>query len=249
MRHGRKSRNPAPRPDPAARAAARAAKVAVASGPAPHVLHIDAHLLVIDKPAGLAVHAGPRTPASLDDLLPALTFGFHRPPQPAHRLDRDTSGCLVLGRNPRAVKRLAALFEAGAIAKTYWAAVSPPPAGDEGVVDSPLSKVSTRAAGWRVVVDPRGKPARTRWRVLARQGDRALVEFRPETGRTHQVRVHAAHLGCPLLGDPVYGRTPGAMQLHARAVAIPFYEGQPPVAVTAPIPAHMADLGFGDDFA
>jgi len=239
MRQARKSRNPAP----------RAAPPSAVGIDAPPVLHIDAHLLVIDKPAGLAVHPGPRTPDSLERRLPALAFGFQRLPQPAHRLDRDTSGCLVLGRNPKAVKRLSALFEAGAVAKTYWAAVSPPPAGDDGVVDAPLLKVSSKAQGWRIVVDAKGKPARTRWRVLARQRDRALVEFRPETGRTHQVRVHAAHLGCPLLGDPVYGRTAGPMQLHARAIAIPFYEGQPPVAVTAPIPPHMADLGFGEDFA
>lgn len=239
MRHGRKSRIPAP----------RTAAPAAGALPAPPVLHIDAHLLVIDKPAGLAVHAGPRTPDSLDNLLPALTFGFHRLPQPVHRLDRDTSGCLVLGRNPKAVKRLGALFEAGAVAKTYWAAVSPAPADDAGIIDAPLAKVSSKAAGWRVIVDPRGKPARTRWRVLARRPDCALVEFRPETGRTHQVRVHAAHLGGAILGDPVYGRVPGPMQLHARAVAIPFYEGQPPVVITGPPPQHMLDLGFGADFA
>jgi tRNA pseudouridine32 synthase/23S rRNA pseudouridine746 synthase len=239
MRQGRKSRIPAPRAAPPGAPAARPQRAPVID--APPVLHIDAHLL--------AVHPGPRTPDSLERLLPALAFGFQRLPQPAHRLDRDTSGCLVLGRNPKAVKRLSALFEAGAVAKTYWAAVSPPPAGEGGVIDAPLLKVSSKAQGWRIVVDAKGKPARTRWRVLARQHDRALVEFQPETGRTHQVRVHAAHLGCPLLGDHVYGRTPGPMQLHARAIAIPFYEGQPPVAVTAPIPPHMADLGFGEDFA
>lgn len=206
------------------------------------VLHIDAHMIVLDKPAGLAVHPGPRTPESLEDHLAELCFGFQRLPQPAHRLDRDTSGCLVLGRHPKAVKRLTALFAEGRVAKTYWAAVEGVPAGEEGVVDAPLLKVSTKADGWRMVVDLRGKPARTRWRILDRQQGRSLVAFMPETGRTHQVRVHAAHLGCPLLGDPVYGRADGRMQLHARQVIIPY--GDVPVTITAAPPFHMRALGF-----
>ena len=207
------------------------------------VLHIDAHLLILDKPAGLAVHPGPRTPYSLEQHLHALRFGFQRAPQPAHRLDRDTSGCLVLGRHPKAVKRLAGLFEAGAVGKTYWGVVAGAPAEDEGMVDAPLYKVTSREQGWRIVVDPRGKPARTRWRVLDRLEKMSLVAFEPETGRTHQVRVHAAHLGHPLLGDPVYGRGEGAMQLHARAVSVPYGPGDPVVAV-APPPQHMLALGF-----
>lgn len=209
---------------------------------ASRVLHIDAHLIVLDKPAGLAVHPGPRTPRSIEDHLPELRFGFQRLPQPAHRLDRDTSGCLALGRHPKAVKRLAALFADGKVGKTYWAAVEGAPAGDEGVIDAPLLKVSTKATGWRITVDPKGKPARTSWRVLDRQPGRSLVAFMPETGRTHQVRVHAAYLGCPLLGDPVYGRGEGPMQLHARQLAIPY--GDTPIVAVAPVPAHMQALGF-----
>ena len=205
-------------------------------------LYIDAHVIVLDKPAGLAVHPGPRTPRSLEDHLGELTFGFQRLPQPVHRLDRDTSGCLVLGRHPKATKRLGALFESGAVTKTYWAVVAPEPAADEGLIDAPLLKVSTKAAGWRMIAHAKGKPAQTRWRVLERQGGRSLVEFRPETGRTHQVRVHAATLGTPILGDPVYGDGVGPMQLHARAVGIPYREGADPVAVTAPVPPHMAAL-------
>ncbi len=207
------------------------------------VLHVDAHLLIIDKPAGLAVHPGPQTPYSLERYLPELRLGFQREPQPAHRLDRDTSGCLVLGRHPKALKRLAALFEAGEVDKTYWAAVEGAPTSDDGVIDAPLMKISSRAAGWRVVVDPKGKSARTRWRVLDRQGGSSLVAFVPETGRTHQVRVHAAHLGHPLLGDPVYGRGQGPMQLHARSVSVPYGTAEPVIAV-APPPPHMTGLGF-----
>ncbi len=211
--------------------------------PAPPELYIDAHLLVIDKPAGLAVHRGPRTPHSLESYLRELRFGFERMPQPAHRLDRDTSGCLVLGRHPKASKKLGALFEAGRVEKVYWAAVEGAPAADEGLIDAPLLKVSTKADGWRIVVDPKGKPARTLWRVLDRKPGRALIEFRPETGRTHQVRVHAAHIGHPLLGDPVYGHAHGPMQLHARSLTIP-YKDDAPLTVVAPPPDAMLSLGF-----
>lgn len=207
------------------------------------VLHIDAHLIVLDKPAGLAVHPGPKTPHSLEAYLDGLRFGFQRRPQPAHRLDRDTSGCLVLGRHPKAVKRLSTMFEAGEVSKTYWAAVEGAPVADEGVIDAPLLKVSSKKEGWRIVVDPKGRAARTRWQVLDRQPGKSLIAFFPETGRTHQVRVHAQHLGHPLLGDPVYGRTPGPMQLHARALTLP-YRAEAPLAVTAPVPDAMRSLGF-----
>ena len=207
------------------------------------VLYIDAHVLIIDKPAGLAVHPGPKTPRSLEDRLPELRFGFKREPSPAHRLDRDTSGCLVLGRHPKALKRLGALFEANAIAKTYWAVLDGAPVQDEGTIDAPLLKVSTKAEGWRVVVDPKGKPARTRWRVLDHKGGRALVEFNPETGRTHQIRVHAAHLGHPIIGDPVYGKGAGLL-LHARAVSVPYAEGAAPIEAVAPVPPTFERYGF-----
>jgi tRNA pseudouridine32 synthase/23S rRNA pseudouridine746 synthase len=207
---------------------------------AARILYIDAHLLVLNKPAGLALHPGPQTPESLEDHLYALREGFHRPPQPAHRLDRDTSGCLVLARNPRAHKKLTQLFMEGAIGKTYWALVDGAPEGDEGMVDAPLFKVSTRETGWRMIIDPRGKAARTRWQVLERasphNGNRSTMAFMPETGRTHQVRVHAAALGCPITGDPVYGAGQGPMRLHARQIIIPFTAGQPPVSVIAPLP-------------
>jgi tRNA pseudouridine32 synthase/23S rRNA pseudouridine746 synthase len=197
------------------------------------LLHRDTHLLVIAKPAGLAVHPGPRTPASLEDHLPALAFDNHRLPVICHRLDRDTSGCLVLARHPRAVKRMAALFETGAIHKTYWALLDALPAEPAGTIDASLLKQSSAAAGWRMVIDPRGKRAITHWRVL----DPAirLVEFRPETGRTHQLRVHSASIGCPISGDPVYGSPGAAMRLHARALVIP-YDMAAPLRVAAALP-------------
>jgi tRNA pseudouridine32 synthase/23S rRNA pseudouridine746 synthase len=207
------------------------------------VLHIDAHLIVLDKPAGLAVHPGPATPRSLEDHLDELRFGFQRRPQPAHRLDRDTSGCLVLGRHPKALKRLGALFEANQVGKVYWAVLSSAPAVDAGTVDAPLHKISSKGEGWRVVVDPKGKPAQTDWQVIDRQGGKALVEFRPRTGRTHQIRVHAAHLGHPIVGDPVYGRGAGLL-LHARAIKIPYRDEAAPITVTAPLPSTFERFAF-----
>ena len=202
---------------------------------ASRILYIDAHCLVLDKPAGLAVHGGPKTPESLEDRLGELRQGFARLPQPAHRLDRDTSGCLLLARHPKALKRLAQMFSEGRIAKTYWALVDGAPDGEEGVIDAPLLKVSSAAAGWRMIVDAKGKPSRTGWRVLER-GTRSLVEFVPQTGRTHQVRVHAATLGCPITGDPVYGAAGGPMRLHARALVVPYDETRGPIAAEAPLP-------------
>ncbi len=201
------------------------------------ILAIDAHLIVLDKPAGLAVHPGPRTPDSLEDRLSELREGFVRLPQPAHRLDRDTSGCLVLARHPRALKRMTQLFAAGRVGKVYWAMVDGGPDGDVGIVDAPLFKVSSAVAGWRMVVDPRGKRAVTSWQLLER-GPRSLVAFMPETGRTHQIRIHAATLGCPVAGDSVYGTGRGPMLLHARAVTVPYVEGAPSVTAVAPLPPH-----------
>ena len=178
------------------------------------VLLLTPDLLVLDKPAGLAVHSGPRTPLSLDQALDTLRMGRRERPQPAHRLDRDTSGCLVLGRDVRAVRRLGALFAEGAVEKTYVACVVGDLA-DAGEIDAPLAKISSAAAGWRMVVDANGKPAMTRWQVLMRAEGLTLVELRPATGRTHQLRVHLAHIGAPIVGDPVYGAAGSAMRLHA----------------------------------
>jgi tRNA pseudouridine32 synthase/23S rRNA pseudouridine746 synthase len=198
------------------------------------LLHRDTHLAIIAKPAGLAVHPGPQTPASLEDHLPALAFGNNRLPVICHRLDRDTSGCLVLARHPRAVKRMAALFETGAVEKTYWALLDALPAEESGSIDAPLLKQSSAAAGWRMVIDARGKRAVTHWRIL--DPAMRLVEFRPETGRTHQLRVHAASIGCPITGDPVYGSAGEPMRLHAQALVVP-YDAAAPLHIAAPVPA------------
>ncbi|HJQ56036.1 MAG TPA: RNA pseudouridine synthase [Vineibacter sp.] len=209
------------------------------------VLHRDGLMLVIDKPAGIAVHGGPGGSPNLEDMFDALRFGWSRPPALAHRLDRDTSGCLVLGRHPKALRKLGALFAAGKIEKTYWAIVHGAPAAAEGTVDQPLRKVTRRDGGWRMLADPAGQPAITDYRVLGRGDDITWLELRPRTGRTHQVRVHCAALGCPIVGDPLYGALPAdgtrlpPLHLHARALVIPLKEGAPAIKVEAPPPEHM----------
>ncbi len=218
---------------------------------ADRILFIDAEAIVLDKPAGLPVTEVRDGSLSLDNHLDALRMGFQRQPAAVHRLDRDTSGCLLLARNPKAHRRYAAAFEAGEVGKTYWAVVSPAPQAASGLIDMALAKVSTREAGWRIVPDAKGKPARTRWERLAVRGDRALIAFMPETGRTHQIRVHAAAgLGSPILGDPVYGVGGGdgirrAMLLHARRLIVP-RGAKPPIDVTAPLPASFGAAGFGE---
>ncbi len=190
--------------------------------------------LVLDKPAGLPVHAGPRATESLEDWLPLLRLGRRHLPQPAHRLDADTAGCLVLGRTKPALAALGAIFAAGRADKTYWAVTRGAPPAPSGTLDAPLRKTSSAAAGWRMEVHPDGLPARTAWRALAAGGGLSVVELRPATGRTHQLRVHLAHLGCPILGDPFYGMPdPGGLHLLARSLALPL---DPPLAATAPVP-------------
>ena len=211
------------------------------------ILFEDGEALVLDKPAGLAVHPGPATSRSLEDHLADLRFGFHRAPTAVHRLDRDTSGCLLLARHPKAHKRFAAEFEAGRVAKTYLAVLDGVPADRAGVIDLPLAKVSSREAGWRMIVEAKGQRAVTHWTMVAEARGRALIRFAPETGRTHQLRVHAAAgIGVPILGDPVYGRPSSfLMLLHAATLKVPRGE-KPPIDATAPLPPIFASAGFED---
>ncbi|MFO0202909.1 MAG: RluA family pseudouridine synthase [Alphaproteobacteria bacterium] len=193
--------------------------------------------LVLDKPAGLPVHRGPRGGASLEDWLEPLRMGKRHLPQPVHRLDTDTAGCLVLGRTKPALAALGRLFAEHRAEKTYWAVVRGGPAQDAGEIDAALRKSSTAARGWRMEVAADGQPALTRWRVLGRGSGLAWLELTPRTGRTHQLRVHCAAAGFPILGDPIYGAGgAGGLHLLARAIALPT---DPPLQAEAPVPAHM----------
>lgn len=219
-------------------------------GLAGRVLYRDGLMLVIDKPAGIAVHAGPSGGPNLEAHFDSLRFGLPRPPALAHRLDRDTSGVLVLGRHPKALRRLGALFAAGTVEKIYWAVVEGRPAEPAGRIETGLRKLTQRD-GWHMVADPQGRRAVTDWRVLGSAGGRSWLELRPRTGRTHQIRVHCAELDCPVAGDRAYGGAAarGPLLLHAREIAVPLYPGRPPIAIAAPPPPHMlADLiGLGYD--
>lgn len=211
-----------------------------------YVLFIDGEALVIDKPAGLAVFPGSRTRESLEDYLRHFRFGFQREPTPVHRLDRDTSGCLLLARNPKAHKRFARAFEERKVEKTYLALVEGVPDREEGRIDMALGKTSTAQEGWRIVPDPKAKAAATLWRKVAVKEGRAAILFTPETGRTHQLRVHAAEgLGFPISGDPVYGAGRGPMLLHALSLRME-RAGKAPVEATAPLPPTFVQAGFGD---
>ena len=269
------------------------------------LLYRDGLMLVIDKPAGFAVHNGPKGGVSLEDHFDALRFGLPRSPSLAHRLDRDTSGCLVLGRHRKALAALGKRFKNGEVGKTYWAVVEGSPATDEGVIDLPLGRLDV-TRGWWMKHDPQGQPAVTKWKVMGRclsaspcrgeAGSRSEPEgevpggdlktapprraahhsrceasafsataaegrlppppagegkvltwlaLEPQTGRTHQLRVHSAEMGWPILGDNVYGHAPRhggpVLHLHAREVVVPLYKNRDPIKVTAPVPEHMRE--------
>ena len=212
------------------------------------ILYEDGEALVIDKPGGLPMDRPRAGGESLENHLGDLRLGFERRPVPVHRLDADTSGCLLLARNPKALKRFAAAFEARQVTKRYLGILAGIPEQKEGTIELALSKISSDADGWRMIPAKKGKPSLTEWKVIAESDGRALVEFRPVTGRTHQLRVHSASgIGIPLLGDPVYGDGKGAWRTMLHAVAIEVArDGKPPIAATAPWPAEFAALGFTD---
>ncbi len=213
------------------------------------LLYRDGLMLVIDKPAGIAVHRGPKGGESLEDQFGALRFGLPRAPALAHRLDRETSGCLVLGRHRKALATLGKLFKAGKVEKTYWALVEGGPATEEGVIDLPLGRRDA-SRGWWMKPDPHGQEAVTTWKVLGRSPQsegpaRTWLALEPKTGRTHQLRVHCAAMGFPIVGDAIYGHGSGddgvPLHLHAREVVVPLYKNREPVRVTALVPPHMRE--------
>jgi tRNA pseudouridine32 synthase/23S rRNA pseudouridine746 synthase len=251
------------------------------------LLYRDGLMLVIDKPPGLPVHRGPKGVEAFEDYFDALRFGLPRAPALAHRLDRDTTGCLVLGRHRKALALLGKLFKQGKVGKTYWAVVEGGPEADEGRIDIALSK-RDETRGWWMKPDPAGMPSSTTWTVMGRllypspEGEGSprsggvgasaasasavtppgafganlpfqgrdttytWLALEPLTGRTHQLRVHCAEMGFPIVGDTIYGNAPRVggptLHLHAREVVVPISKNKPPVTITAPVPAHMREL-------
>jgi len=205
------------------------------------ILFIDAEALVLDKPAGLPVDAPRRGGDSVAARVHELKCGFQRPPTAMHRLDTDTSGCLLFARTAKARAAFQQAFETRAVEKVYLAVVAGEVAEDEGVIDMPLAKVSSERAGWKMVADDHGIEATTRWRrILVRDGS-TLVEFRPLTGRTHQIRAHAREaFGRGIVGDRVYGVPGGAMLLHASRLVVP-RERKETIDVTAPLPEYFGE--------
>jgi tRNA pseudouridine32 synthase/23S rRNA pseudouridine746 synthase len=208
------------------------------------ILYRDGLVLVIDKPAGIPVHSGPGGGPHLEHWFPLLRFGLPRPPALAHRLDKETSGCLVLGRHRKALADLNLMFRHGKIGKTYWAVVEGGPKTDQGVIDIPLGRLNEER-GWWQKPDPNGLPSTTNWHVLGRTPGLSWLALEPVTGRTHQLRVHCAAMGWPIVGDSIYGsaaRTGDPMlHLHAREIVVPLSKNKPPVRVTAPVPPHMRE--------
>ena len=225
------------------------------------VLYRDDDALVIDKPAGLAVQSGSRISHHLDGMLDALKFDRDERPRLVHRLDKDTSGVLLLARNVNAATRFTAAFRNRSIRKLYWAFVVGVPRQDRGTIDTPLAKGESRS-GERIVISGDGRAALTHFAVVESVGDRgAWLALEPKTGRTHQLRAHLASIGTPIHGDGKYGGRAAflkgealAPKLHLHAREIRFIGANGGVVRSAaPLPPHMSEtwalLGFDPDLA
>ncbi len=217
------------------------------------VLYKDANIIIINKPFGLPVQGGTKIKKSLDDMLGGLMFDAKERPKLVHRLDRDTSGVLVLARNTKSASQLTKMFAGKDIEKTYLALVHGCPLQAMGTIDYRLLKAVHGADSYeRVAVDDdEGKYAKTEYRVVESLARRfAVMELKPLTGRTHQLRVHMQAIDCPIVGDEKYGGyseqtsdigISTGLHLHAIRVVIPAFGSGKKIDVTAPLPPHMKE--------
>ncbi|HTR85054.1 MAG TPA: RluA family pseudouridine synthase [Reyranella sp.] len=214
------------------------------------VIHKDAEVIALNKPPGLAVQGGSGTERHVDGMLDALRFGYEDRPRLVHRLDKDTSGLLLIARTGQAAKRLAESFRDRETEKLYWAVVVGVPPKHEGAINLPLAKRPGARDRETMQVDhEEGQKALTHFRVLDHAGRRAsLLALWPRTGRTHQLRVHCAAIGCPILGDRKYGGEEALLStiaeerrlhLHARRLALPHPSGKGELVVEAEPPPHF----------
>ncbi|MGB7412012.1 MAG: RluA family pseudouridine synthase [Sphingopyxis granuli] len=219
------------------------------------VIHRDASAFVLDKPPGLATQGGTKTDAHVDGLLGALQGEAPVRPKLVHRLDKDTSGALLVARTPRAAAWFAKAFSNRSARKTYWAIVVGVPDIAQGEIDLPLAK-QPGSGGEKMHVDDKGLPSKSRYRIIERAGNSAAwVELQPLTGRTHQLRVHMAAIGHPIVGDGKYGGKAAfltgtisrKLHLHSRRLRIDHPDGGA-LDISAPVPEHFAAsldaLGF-----
>jgi 23S rRNA pseudouridine955/2504/2580 synthase len=220
------------------------------------VIHQDAQAFVLNKPPGLATQGGTKTLQHVDGLLDALQFDNEGRPKLVHRLDKDTSGALLVARTSRAAAFFAKAFSGRTAKKVYWALVVGVPSIEDGMIELPIAKQPGTGGEKMHVDEAEGQPARSRYRVIERAGNRAAwVELQPFTGRTHQLRVHMAAIGHPIVGDGKYGGpeaflTGGIsrkMHLHSRRIAVDHPDGGK-IDVEAELPTHFAEslsgLGF-----
>jgi len=213
------------------------------------VIYEDAHLIVLDKPAGLPVQGGPGITRHIDMMLDGLRDGSEHRPRLVHRIDRDTSGLLLLARTPGVAAKLAASFRGRDVRKIYWAVVVGRPTPASGVIDQPLARLGAGSGAITVAADRNDEDAAhalSEYEVLDSAGRKlSWLALSPLTGRTHQLRVHCETLGTPILGDPRYGGAAAHMEgfadqlhLHARMLDFPHPAGGR-LTVTAALPPHM----------
>jgi len=213
------------------------------------IIYKDNNIIVINKPYGLAVQDGSKVKISLDGMLDELKFGNDYRPKLVHRLDKDTSGILLLARNSQSAAKLAEYFKNKDAQKIYWAVVAGLPKEKKGKINIALSKQDSGAGKEKIMASQDGKNSITYYRVLDHAArELSLVELIPVTGRTHQLRVHMAAIGHPIIGDGKYGgkkaflnNVNNKMHLHARKITLPEFLGKKDFTIEADLPGHIKE--------